>query len=107
MVVVKKGGGVDEQMRPTLPSFLSIITVRASDARPAVSMMMQGIWLIILDELWWLYGVHLHGLAKGAATLHSQRPSRRTEGDQTGPTEGSSHLPSRVVNEAGSRAQHR
>lgn len=58
-------------------------------------MMMQGIWLIILDELWWLYGVHLHGLAKGAATLHSQRLSRRTEGDHTEPTEGSSHLPSR------------
>lgn len=50
--------------------------------------MMQGIWLIILDELWWLYGVRMHGLATGAATPPPQRLSRRTEGDQIEPTEG-------------------
>lgn len=50
--------------------------------------MMQGIWLIILDELWWLYGGRMHSLATGAAILLSQRLSRRTEGDQNEPTEG-------------------
>lgn len=48
---------------------------------------MQGIWLIILDELWWLYGVRMHGLATGPAILVSHRLSRRTEGDQIEPTE--------------------
>lgn len=48
-----------------------------------------------LDELCWLYGVRMHGLATGAATLLSQRLSRRTEGEQIDPTEGSSYLPSR------------
>lgn len=88
----KRGGedGGDEQLRPTLPSFLHYYYCAASDACSAVSLMMQGIWLIILDELWWLYGARVHGHGHGHS--HSSLPTYVLPAGprvtKTDPTEG-------------------
>lgn len=52
--------------------------------------MMQGIWLIILDELWWLYGacVHWHGHGHSHPSLPTSVLPAGPRVTKTDPTEG-------------------